>query len=70
MHLQSPSVNPLIKLRDRILARWTDDDKQTPGAVFVSTDGGIDDGRYGDPLRDERPDFIREANAGWQPLNR
>lgn len=41
---------------------------QHPGFVFDNDSGAIDDGRYGDPLRDERPDFIKADTAGWQPF--
>lgn len=68
----TPSVKAII---DRILKRFSD--PATPDlAQFVSgvneagEQGAIDDGRYGDPSRDERPDFIQKDNTGWQDLRR
>jgi hypothetical protein len=59
---------------DRILARFHD--PATPElAQFVSgvndagDKGSIDDGTYGDPLKDTTtPDFIKKDKAGWDSL--
>ena len=36
---------------------------------IVEAGGGIEDGgQYGDPHRDMRPDFLKEADAGYVPV--
>jgi hypothetical protein len=30
--------------------------------------GAIDDGTYGDPLRDTRPDFVKRDEDGWEKI--
>lgn len=64
----------VLKARiDRILKRFTD--PTNPDLLnFVSgvNDAGgmgtIDDGSYGDPMRDMTPDFVRRDNDGWVKL--
>jgi hypothetical protein len=58
-------MNAIIR---RWLARWTQEDMMThPGAYIDNEQGAIDDGvSYG---ADERPAWIREDLAGWQPIN-
>lgn len=38
------------------------------GMNDVSAVGAIDDGKYGDPMRDPRPDFVKQEEAGWVSL--
>lgn len=66
--MQHPAgtAQALIK---RLLARLHPDEMDAPGFVFSET-RGIDDGSYGDPLRDERPDFIKDDEHGWTSLGR
>lgn len=36
---------------------------------IVEAGGGIEDGgQYGDPHRDTRPEFVKEADAGYVPI--
>ena len=60
---------------DRVLKRFSD--PVTPElAQFVSGvndaggQGAIDDGNYGDPSQDTRPDFITKDNENWRVVGR
>lgn len=35
------------------------------GVTDASAYGAIDDGAYGDPLRDTRPDFVKKDDRTW-----
>ena len=62
---------PVQRFIKRMLKKWADD-KIPPGYegyVALDTHGAIDSEGYGDPARDEKPDFIKEANKGWESLN-
>ena len=55
---------------ERLIARIRE---QSGGDVapshIVEAGGGIEDGgQYGDPHRDMRPDFLKEAEGGWGPV--
>lgn len=59
-----PSLPATIK---RLLDRMSDEERRdAPGFVFIAPSASIDDGAYGDPLTDTRPDFIREDERGWE----
>ena len=55
---------------ERLIARIRE---QSGGDVgpshIVEAGGGIEDGgQYGDPHRDMRPEFLKEADAGYVPV--
>ncbi len=55
----------------RILSKFTKPDAPellnfVSGVNDTSAYGAIDDGSYGDPLRDTRPDFVKRDDAGWE----
>lgn len=69
---------PLLQARiNALVARWRKDGiADMPSVINVpSDDGGIDDGGgYGDPFRDERPDFLKATDipgmsAKWSIRN-
>ncbi len=58
---------------DRILKRFTDPTNPdllnfVSGVNDAGDVGAIDDGTYGDPLRDTRPDFVIADEKGWVKL--
>ena len=56
----------IIKL---LMMRMGDDERlQAPGVVISGAGGAIDDGNYGDPARDDRPEMVRADNEGWVNL--
>lgn len=66
-----PTTAQLVKARiDRLLRRFTDPAQpkliELISDVVEDTHGRIDDGDYGDPLRDTRPEFVKKDNEGWQ----
>lgn len=71
-----PTMRSLQALTDRLKRQLERDAAKTPelaqypGFVFGNDDGTIDDGDYGDPLRDTRPEWLRNTeDAGWQPIS-
>lgn len=61
-------------LIERIIKRLTqrieaDNEPKHPGIIMSYERGGVDDGAgYGDPMVDDRPDFIKEDERGWTVL--
>lgn len=57
---------------ERIVKAFTQDDapelREFISGLQPAEGGAIDDGAYGDPLRDPRPDFIKEEEQGWDSL--
>ena len=37
-----------------------------PGVLIRAENSAIDDGDYGDPHIDKRPDFVKKDDEGWQ----
>jgi hypothetical protein len=73
--MSTTSATSLKRHISRILKAFTKPD--TPellgfvsGVNDYSEQGSIDDGSYGDPLRDERPDFVQKDRAGWHEFRR
>ena len=54
----------------RLLAQWAEEGAgEAPGVVVSRGQArAIDDGYYGAEPQDDRPDFVKEANEGWEPL--
>lgn len=63
------NMGRLAELINRLVARMGEDERRgAPGVYQTFEAGGIDDGDYGDPERDTRPEIVREDSAGWQSL--
>lgn len=60
------------ELIDRLLAQLTDAERvggAPAGFTFAGHDPAtIDDGEYGDPDRNTRPEFMKEQERGWEPV--
>lgn len=58
------------KLRDMV-KKWLDSGQhEVYGEMTHGVEVGIDDGGYGDPHEDTRPEFMREDEDGWHLLTR
>jgi hypothetical protein len=60
----TPSLKAFFK---RVLKPFQSEELKgfVSGVNDVAAIGAIDDGEYGDPLRDTRPDFVRKDDATW-----
>ena len=71
--MQPPSLKARI---EQALRKRFNDPAMPELAQFVSGvndaggQGGIDDGTYGDPSQDTRPDFITKDNENWRVVGR
>jgi hypothetical protein len=68
--MSTPATRSLKATFDRILKPFRRDDNPdlisfVSGVNDVAAIGAIDDGEYGDPIRDTRPDFVRKDDATW-----
>jgi hypothetical protein len=64
------SPNPLTKFLDKWRKQFPNEDEKAFGVVVHGQSGSIDDGNYGDPMRDDRPQFVKDDEVGWQRLGR
>lgn len=55
----------VARLIDRLAK---DNTPEHPGVIMDYGARGIDDGEYGDPHIDTRPDFVKEDEKGWTSL--
>lgn len=67
-----PIADKVQAFIDRLLGQLSDEERAGHGAGFVFPAPGptIDDGTYGDPDQDTRPEFVKEAERGWTSLRR
>lgn len=65
-----PTMADLVSRLTKLLNQQLEDHPDAPvGVHFDAHDDLIDDdGGYGDPMRDERPDFVKRDERGWQKI--
>ena len=54
------------RLARRLKRYYPDPVNHLPAVVFDTQAGTIDDGNYGDPTVDTRPDWLKADLDGWQ----
>lgn len=54
---------------ERLKKQFTGELEEFPSSISDDRSvPSIDDGAYGDPLRDPRPEFVKEESKGWESL--
>lgn len=65
-----PTISDLAKAITSVLQPETPpatSEDEVYGERIDAPEYRIDDGNYGDPFEDTRPEFIRNSTRGWQP---